>query len=96
MWPFREKPDDLPPSDSALAVAKSLENDPARWAIASETDIIVHDMGIAIDTTQNWICQPWFKDNRDSDRALIEQAVQKWIAARVMLPPDANNERSNA
>lgn len=89
MWPFTrkepEKPDTRPPSAAAKAIAESLRNEPQRWKIGGHINQLIHDSLILVET-DGWIRQPNLEDEPESNAALVQAAIEDWIAKRVMLP----------
>jgi hypothetical protein len=90
MWPFSkqapEEPDTRPASPAALAVAKSLKEETARWRIGSYIDQLVHDSGIVVNAQDGWIRQPNLYDEPEANAEVIREAADAWVAARLALP----------
>ena len=85
LWPFSEKTDTRPPTASALAIVESLDAEPSRWAIHGD-HYIRHDSGIIVGTRGfTWL--PNLDDEPNANGDLIADAVDKWVAAVVKLPP---------
>src|SRR5690349_11481792 len=88
MWPFtrNSEPDTRPPSAAAIAVAKSLKNEPHRWKMVGDITILVHDSGIEVNSQDGYIRAPWLGDEPEANADVILEAVDNWVAARLPLP----------
>jgi hypothetical protein len=90
MWPFKNKPDNRPATQFAVAIAKSLRDEPRRWKIHGQYgDYLLHDSGVLIDGG-GWVRHPDIDDEPAANGDLVDAAIQEWIAKMVSLPvPEA-------
>lgn len=91
MWPFNkpEEPDNREPSNAALAIAHSLATEPLRWKFQKNYNtLLCHDSGVTVDTNELWITAPWTTNEPDANEAVLEEAIDKWIANRLACPVD--------
>ena len=96
MWPFKrtDPQQPKPPTAAAIAVARSLREQPQRWS-QLEREWLQHDSGIIVDML-GYISSPDLEDEPDANSELVAKAIDEWVAATIADPPRPKKEVDGA